>query len=106
MFRAFLGRCWRFFGTPGSSWQFPAALGQPYVVDESLARRRPVVIFEDIAHIVKERKGIFVSKRNINSFCETINHVMQNYNKIQKNIEGNKFVTKEDMLKQISGAIG
>ena len=80
--------------------------GQPYVVDESLARRRPVVIFEDIAHIVKERKGIFVSKRNINSFCETINHVMQNYNKIQKNIEGNKFVTKEDMLKQISSVIG
>ena len=79
--------------------------GQPYVVDESLARRRPVIVFEDIAHIIKERKGIFVSKRTIDSFCETTKHVMQNYNKIQKSIEENKFPLKEDMLKQISDII-
>jgi methyl coenzyme M reductase alpha subunit len=79
--------------------------GQPYVVDESLARRRPVIVFEDIAHIIKERKGIFVSKRTIDSFCETTKYVMQNYNKIQKNIEENKFPLKEDMLKQISNII-
>ena len=79
--------------------------GQPYVVDESLARRRPVIVFEDIAHIIKERKGIFVSKRTIDSFCETTKHVMQNYNKIQKSIEKNKFPLKEDMLKQISNII-
>ena len=79
--------------------------GQPYVVDESLARRRPVIVFEDIAHIVKERKGIFVSKRTIDSFCKTTKHVMQNYNKIQKSIEENKFPLKEDMLKQISNII-
>ncbi len=79
--------------------------GQPHVVDESLARRRPVIVFEDIAHIVKERKGIFVSKRTIDSFCKTTKHVMQNYNKIQKSIEENKFPLKEDMLKQISDII-
>jgi len=79
--------------------------GQPYVVDESLARRRPVIVFEDIAHIIKERKGIFISKRTIDSFCETTKHVMQNYNKIQKSIEENKFPLKEDMLKQISNII-
>ena len=79
--------------------------GQPYVVDESLARRRPVIVFEDIAHIIKERKGIFVSKRTIDSFCETTKHVMQNYNKIQKSIEKNKFPLKEDMLKQISDIV-
>ena len=79
--------------------------GQPHVVDESLARRRPVIVFEDIAHIVKERKGIFVSKRTIDSFCKTTKHVMQNYNKIQKSIEENKFPLKEDMLKQISNII-
>ena len=79
--------------------------GQPYVVDESLARKRPVIVFEDIAHIIKERKGIFVSKRTIDSFCETTKHVMQNYNKIQKSIEENKFPLKEDMLKQISNII-
>ncbi len=79
--------------------------GQPYVVDESLARRRPVIVFEDIAYIIKERKGIFISKRTVDSFCETTKHVMQNYNKIQKSIEENKFPLKEDMLKQISNII-
>ena len=44
--------------------------GQPYVVDESLARGRPVLIFKDIAHIIKGRKGIFVCERNIDSFTE------------------------------------
>ena len=42
--------------------------GQPYVVDEALARKRPVLIFEDIADIIKGRKGIFVSKRNVNTY--------------------------------------
>ena len=79
--------------------------GQPHVVDESLARRRPVIVFKDIAYIVKERKGIFVSKRTVDSLCETTRHVMQNYNKIQKSIEENKFPLKEDMLKQISDII-
>jgi len=80
--------------------------GQPHVVEESLARRRPVIVFEDIAHIIKERKGIFVSKRTIDSFSETIKHVMQNYDKIQESIEKNKFPLKKDMLKQISNIIG
>ena len=79
--------------------------GQPYVVDESLARRRPVLIFEDIKHIIKERKGIFVSKRNIESFTETTKHIMQNYQEIQKDIEKNKFPLEKDMFKQISNVI-
>ena len=40
----------------------------PYVVDEALSRKRPVIIFEDIAYIVRDKKGIFVSERNVNSF--------------------------------------
>jgi len=79
--------------------------GQPHVVDESLSRRRPVIIFEDIRHIIKERKGIFVAKRTVDSFCETAKYVMQNYDEIQKSMEKNKFSLKEDMLKQISNII-
>jgi len=79
--------------------------GQPYVVDESLARRRPVLIFEDIKHIIKERKGIFVSKRNIESLTETTKYIMQNYYEIQKDIEKNKFPLEKDMFKQISNVI-
>ena len=79
--------------------------GQPYVVDESLARRRPVLIFEDIKHIIKGRKGIFVSQRNIESLTKTINFIIQNYNDIQKEIEQNKFPMEENMFKQISAII-
>ena len=79
--------------------------GQPYVVDESLVRRRPVLIFEDIAQIIKGRKGIFVSKRNINSFVETTKFIMTNYSKIQKDIEQNNFPLEKDMFKEISNVI-
>ena len=79
--------------------------GQPYVVDESLARKRPVLIFEDISDIIKGRKGIFVSKRNIESFTQTTNYIMQNYKQIQKETEKNKFPLEEDMFKQISEVV-
>ena len=79
--------------------------GQPYVVDESLARRRPVLIFEEIKHIIKGRKGIFVAQRNIDSLTETLNFIVKNYNNIQKEIELNKFPLEEDMFKQISDII-
>lgn len=35
----------------------------PKVVYEALARVRPVLVFDDIKHIVKKTKGIFVCKR-------------------------------------------
>ena len=79
--------------------------GQPYVVDESLVRRRPVLIFEDIAHIIKDTKWIFVSKRDPKSFVETTNFIMRNYTKIQKDIEQNDFPLEKDMFKQISDII-
>ena len=80
--------------------------GQPLTIDESLSRNRPVIIFEDINYVVKERRGIFISKRNINSFIETTQYVINNYQNIQENIKKNKFTTKRDMVKQISDIIG
>ncbi len=79
--------------------------GQPYVVDESLARKRPVLIFEDISHIIKGRKGIFVAKRNIESLTETTKFIMQNYKQIQKDIEKNKLPLEKNMFEQISKII-
>ena len=80
--------------------------GQPLTIDESLSRNRPVIIFEDINYVVKERKGIFISKRNIDSFVETAQYVINNYQGIQEDIRKNKFTTKGDMVKQISDIIG
>ena len=77
----------------------------PYVVDESLSRKRPVIIFEDITYIVKDKRGIFISKRNINSFSETVKYIMQNYYEIQGTIGQNKLPTKNDMLKKISDIV-
>ena len=77
----------------------------PYVVDESLARKRPVIIFEDIEYIIRNKKGIFVSKRDINSFTESTKYIMNNYKQIQKNMEKNVLPTKKSMIKQISDII-
>ena len=77
----------------------------PYVVDEALSRKRPVIIFEDIAYIAKDKKGIFISKRNLNSFLETTKYIMDNYSKIQKTMEQNDLPTKKSMIKQISDII-
>ena len=77
----------------------------PYVVDESLSRKRPVIIFEDIDYIVREKQGIFISKRNISSFIETSKYIMDNYKEIQKKMEKNELPTKNSMIKQISDII-
>ena len=71
-------------------------------MDECLSRRRPIIIFEDISYIVRDKQGIFVSKRNVESFSETLNYVIKNYYKIQKDIEKNKLPTKQEMLDRFS----
>ena len=77
----------------------------PYVVDESLSRKRPVIIFEDIDYIVRDKKGIFVIKRDADSFLKTTKYIMENYLEIQKSMEKNILPTKKDMIKQISDII-
>ena len=77
----------------------------PYVVDESLSRKRPVIIFEDISYIIRDKKGIFVSKRDLNSFSETTKYIIDNYKEIQKKMEKNVLPTKQSMIKQISDII-
>jgi len=79
--------------------------GSPYTVDESLSRKRPVIIFEDIAYIVRDKTGIFVSKRDIDSFSKTVKYIMDNYLEIQKKMEQNLLPTKKSMIKQISDII-
>ena len=80
--------------------------GYPYVVDESLARKRPVIIFEEISYVINNKKGIFVSKRDENSLKDTINKILKNYQVIQDEISNNSLPTRKSMLKQISDIIG
>ena len=74
----------------------------PKVVDESLARARPVIIFEEINHIIQNRHGIFVSKRNAKSLSETIKFIMSNYSNIRENMEKNKLPTKQEFILQMA----
>ena len=77
----------------------------PKVVDESLARARPVIIFEEIGHIIKDKQGLFVSKRNSKSLLTTIKFIMDNYSDIQKNIKKNKLPTKKEFISKFENIL-
>ena len=77
----------------------------PKVIDESLARSRPVIIFEEIKHIIQNRKGIFVSKRNSKSLLETINFITKNYESIQKSMQTNILPTKKNFILQMTSIL-
>ena len=77
----------------------------PQVIDESLSRLRPVIVFEEISHVIGKRKGIFVSKRDSTSLSKTICYIMENYHLIQKKIMQNVLPTRDNFLKQMSNVI-
>jgi len=72
--------------------------GHPMVLLEALARRRPVIIFDDIKHVIGEKKGIFVSRRNFISLFGTLNNIKKNYKKIQKDMKKNKLPTNKEFI--------
>ena len=76
--------------------------GHPMVVLEALARRRPVLVFDDIKHIIGNKKGIFVSKRNFINFLGTLNNIKKNYKKIQKEMKKNKLPTYKEFIEDFS----
>ena len=75
--------------------------GHPQVLDEALSRLRPVIIFDEISHVIGNRKGIFIAKRTPNSLCEVIDHIMNNYKSIQEKILQNSLPRKENFLKDM-----
>ncbi len=72
--------------------------GHPMVLLEALARRRPVVIFDEIKHVIGDKKGVFVTKRNFLSFLGTLNNIKKNYKKIQKEMKKNKLPTHKEFI--------
>ena len=79
--------------------------GFPKVISESLARLKPIIIFEEIKHVLNNRNGIFVCKRNEKNINKTINYILKNYKNIQKNITKNNFYTKDSFKKELLGSI-
>ena len=79
--------------------------GHPMVLLEALARRRPVIIFNDIEHVIGDKKGIFVAKRNFLNFFGILNHIKKNYKKIQKDMMKNKLPTNKEFIEEFVKAI-
>ena len=79
--------------------------GHPQVLDESLSRLRPVIIFKEISHDINYREGVFIAERNSKSLFEVINHIMNNYESIQKKISKTALPTKDDFIKKIAKTI-
>ena len=75
--------------------------GHPMVLLEALARRRPVIIFDDIEHVIGNKKGIFVAKRNFLNFFGTLNHIKKNYKKIQKSMMKNDLPTYKEFIEDL-----
>ena len=79
--------------------------GHPMVLLEALARRRPVIIFDDIRHVIGGKKGIFVTKRNFVNLLGTLNHIKKNYKKIQNEMKKNKLPTNKEFIEKFGKLI-
>jgi glycosyltransferase involved in cell wall biosynthesis len=77
----------------------------PKVIDEALSRLRPVIIFNDIRHIIDGRLGVFCSERDPRKVKETINFIIKNYHEISNDIKKNKLPTKENFLDNLANII-
>ncbi len=79
--------------------------GHPQVLDEALARNRPVIIFKEISHVLRDRKGIFISNRDTDSLMKTIRHIEINYEKIKEEMKKNKLPMKENFIIELKNII-
>ena len=77
----------------------------PQVLDEALARERPVIVFNEISHVVRDRKGIFISERNIESLQKNIIHIKNNYDKITNDIKKNILPKKVNFINELKNII-
>ena len=76
--------------------------GQPMALLESLSRLRPVIIFNEIDHVIQSRAGIFISERNYESLNKTIKHIEDNYENIQEMMKKNKLPTFDNFIESLS----
>ena len=76
--------------------------GHPQVLLESLARQRPVVVFEEIKHVLQKYEGVFVCKRDHNHLLNLIKFIDKNYEEILEKMKKNRYPTKENFFKQLN----
>ena len=77
----------------------------PQVLDEALARLRPVIVFNEIQHVTRNRNGVFVCDRNFDSLEKTCKHILTNYKDIQTKMRENILPTKDSFLKELENIL-
>jgi len=76
--------------------------GYPQVLIESLVRQRPVVVFEEIEHVLQKYEGVFVCKRDHNHLLNLIKFIDKNYEEILEKMKKNRYPTKENFFQQLN----
>jgi glycosyltransferase involved in cell wall biosynthesis len=76
--------------------------GYPQALIESLVRQRPVVVFEEIKHVLQKYEGVFVCKRDHNHLLDLIKFIDKNYEEILEKMKKNRYPTKENFFQQLN----
>jgi glycosyltransferase involved in cell wall biosynthesis len=79
--------------------------GHPQVLDEALARLRPVIVFDEIKHVKRNREGVFTCKRNTQELNSMIDHILKNYSEIQSKMKTNNLPKKEVFIDELKSII-
>ena len=74
----------------------------PKVIDEALSRLKPVIIFDDIEHVIEDRFGVFKIKRNLRDFIDLAENIKKNYNEIVSKIYSNNLPTKKKFIQDLT----
>lgn len=77
----------------------------PQVLDEALARNRPVIIFEEISHVKRNREGVFICERNIKSLENMVSYIRGNYDDILAKIKKNNLPTQEKFINELKNIL-
>lgn len=77
----------------------------PKVIDESLSRMRPVIIFNDIKYVIQKRYGVFSIKRNASQLARIVNYIKRNDKLIFNQLKKNKLPQRMDFLKNLGKII-
>jgi glycosyltransferase involved in cell wall biosynthesis len=77
----------------------------PKVLDESLSRLRPVIIFNEIKHIIQDRKGVFAIKRDSKELKKILNYIIKNKDLVTSDILKNKLPTKNSFFEDLNNIL-
>jgi glycosyltransferase involved in cell wall biosynthesis len=77
----------------------------PKVLDESLSRLRPVIIFNEIKHITQDRKGVFAIRRDSEELRKILNYIIKNKDLVASDILKNKLPTKNSFFEDLNNIL-